>query len=56
MSQTNAPLSRGRQLVLAWLESIEETDQDVIAEVLQRFETDTEARDYFLKRASEVAA
>lgn len=43
-----------KQDVLAWLDSIEETDQGVVDDVLNRCESDPEARDYFLIRANET--
>lgn len=42
-----------RQEVAAWLESIEETDPEVVSEVLHRCESDPEARDYFVVRSNE---
>lgn len=40
--------------IRAWLAHIEETDTDLIAEVLNQCRTDEEARAYFLRRAAEV--
>lgn len=42
-----------RQDVMGWLESIDETDQEVVAEVLRRCESDAQTRDYFVIRANE---
>lgn len=43
-----------KQDVLAWLDSIEETNQGVVDDVLNRCESDPEARDYFVIRANET--
>lgn len=40
--------------IRAWLAHIEETDADIIAEVLNQCRDDAEAREYFLRRAEEV--
>lgn len=40
--------------IRAWLVQIEESDADIIAEVLDRCRADPEARAYFLRRADEV--
>jgi hypothetical protein len=40
--------------IRAWLAHIEETDADIIAEVLNQCRADAEARAYFLRRADEV--
>ena len=39
--------------IKGWLTHIEETDPDIIAEVLDQCRTDLEARRYFLQRAGE---
>lgn len=39
---------------MAWLAYIEETDSDIIADVLKRSRSDSGARVYFLVRAEEV--
>lgn len=54
MTHPNTPTrepSRKRTLVLAWLEAIEETDPNVISEVLNRCATNNAALRYFLMRA-----
>lgn len=43
-----------KQDVMAWLDSIEESDPEVVSEVLLRCESDPEARDYFVIRANET--
>lgn len=43
-----------KQDVLACLESIDETDPEVVSEVLHRCESDPEARDYFVIRSKET--
>ena len=45
-----------KQDVLGWLDSINETDQEVVAEVLHRCEFDAQARGYFVIRANESHA
>ncbi len=40
--------------IRAWLAHIEETDKDIIAEVVDKYRNDLEARRYFLKRSEEV--
>lgn len=58
MTHQNTPTreqSRERTLVLAWLEAIEETDPNVIAEVLNRCVSNPSARAYYLGRAIEHA-
>ena len=40
--------------IRAWLAHIEETDPDIIAELLDQCRADSEARRYFLQRAEEV--
>ena len=40
--------------IRAWLAHIEETDSDIIAEVLDKCRSDNGARVYFLHRAEEV--
>ena len=40
--------------IRAWLAHIEETDSDIIAEVLDKCRADPQARDYFIRRAEEV--
>lgn len=40
--------------IRSWLAHIEETDPEIIAEVLDKCRTDLEARAYFLHRAEEV--
>lgn len=40
--------------IRAWLAHIEETDADIIAQVLNQCRADLEARAYFLRRADEV--
>lgn len=41
-------------IILAWLTHIEETDPEIIAEVVDKCRNDLEARRYFLKRSEEV--
>lgn len=43
-----------KQDVLTWLESIDETDPEVVSDVLHRCEFDPEAREYFVIRANET--
>ena len=38
-----------------WLEHIEETDSDLITEVVERCQRDSDAREYFLLRSKEVS-
>ncbi|MFO1352590.1 MAG: hypothetical protein U1F68_18735 [Gammaproteobacteria bacterium] len=40
--------------IRAWLAHIEETDADIIAEVLNQCRADVKARAYFLRRSEEV--
>jgi hypothetical protein len=40
--------------IRAWLTHIEETDPDIIAELLNKCRADSDARRYFLQRAEEV--
>ena len=40
--------------IRVWLEHIEETDPEIIAEVMDRCQRDGEARAYFLRRSEEV--
>ncbi len=50
-----ANLSTGdRQAVLNWLQSIGETDQEIITETLKRCENDPAALAYFLGRADDI--
>ena len=44
------------QRIRAWLDYIEEDDQESIAEVLEKCRRDRDARRYFLERAEEVSA
>lgn len=58
MTHPNTPTrepSSERTLVLAWLEAIEETDPNVIAEVLNRCASNPSARAYYVGRAIEHA-
>ena len=47
--------SSERTMVLAWLEAIEETDQNVISEVLNRCASNPIARAYFIGLANELS-
>ena len=50
-----APMTAEEEAAIrAWLAHIEETDADIIAEVLNRCRADPETRSYFLRRAEEV--
>lgn len=40
--------------IRSWLEHIEESDSDLITEVVERCQRDSEAREYFLRRSKEV--
>lgn len=49
----SAPLTASQETeIRAWLALIEETDPDIIADVIERCRTDAEARDYFTGRAA----
>jgi len=43
-------------MIHAWLTHIEETDPDIIADVMNKCRFDLEARTYFLQRSKEVPA
>jgi hypothetical protein len=52
--QPSAPLTaEGEDEILAWLRSIEETDLEIISEVLDCCQRDADVRNYFLGRAME---
>ena len=48
--------AEANRLVLAWLESIGETDQAIIDEVLQRCKEDADALAYFVWRGRQAVA
>jgi len=53
--QPAAPMHAGEEKAIrAWLEHIEETDAEIIAEVVEKCQRGEEARDYFIKRVEEV--
>lgn len=53
--QINCPLPiEDRQRITGWLDQVEEDDPAVIGDVLQRCETNLEARQYFIMRAGVV--
>lgn len=49
-TEKNQLTSKERQSILSWLNTIEETDPVVIAEVLRRCTINPKAREYFLWR------
>ena len=51
---TPATVATQETAIRGWLARIEETDADIIAEVLSQCRADGEARAYFLRRAAEV--
>lgn len=50
----DTPMTTAEETAIrAWLAHINETDQEIIADVLHQCHTDLEARAYFLRRAAE---
>lgn len=50
-----APMTAEEETAIrAWLEHIEETDPEIIAEVMDKCQRESEARAYFLRRSEEV--
>lgn len=54
-STATAMTGEEKSAILAWLAHIEETDEDIIAKVLNQCRIGAEAREYFLRRAEEVS-
>lgn len=54
VAKTPALTAEEETAIRAWLAHIEESDTDIIAEVLNQCRADEEAREYFLRRADEV--
>lgn len=56
-SNSEKPLSREQgSIIRAWLAHIEETDPDIIAEVLDKCRSNPKALAYFLRRTEEAPA
>ena len=53
-TQKNSSLLLSEAKIRAWLNHIEETDSDVIEEIVERCKVNPEARQYFLMRSEEI--
>lgn len=52
--QEDSSLLLSESKIRVWLKHIEETDSDVIEDIIERCKTNPEARQYFLMRSEET--